>query len=208
MNKFVFACIAGATLFCTACTQHPHPNSSVRTDSLSHSDTAGNSYFPIADVLESEIRDVDSTPVAIKKITITNGRKDSAFIKPAEFNTLAMQFLPPELRDGRFQKEFTETSFIDNATNTATFTYSTTNQDLPLQRVDVVATPQGASHHVQSVYMEQTRVAGDSSILDKMYWRAGRRFQVISLIRVKGRPPVQRQVIVSWESGDTGDDNE
>ncbi|HTR30701.1 MAG TPA: hypothetical protein VMH27_15625 [Puia sp.] len=208
MNKFALACIAGATLFCAACTHHPHANPGGQADSLSHPDTAKNDYFPIAEELESEIREVDSTPVAIKRIVIANGRRDSAFIKPAEFNVLAMQFIPAELRDGRFEKEFTETSFMDNATHAATFTYSANNNDLSLQRVDIVATPRGANHQVQSVYLEKTRVSGDSSILEKMYWRSRHRFQVISLIGVKGRPPVQRQVIVSWESGDKDDDNE
>ena len=207
MNKFVLACVAGGWLLSSACTHHPQPPSSSTTaDSLSHSDSA-NVYFPIADLLESEIREVDSTPVAIRKLVIFNGRKDSSFIKPAEFNALATQFLPPELRDGRFEKNFTETSFLDNATQTATFTYSSANNDLSLQRVDVVATPQGASHQVKTIYMERFRVSGDSSILDKMYWRTGKRFQVISLINIKGRAPIQRQLLVSWESGPP-DDNQ
>jgi hypothetical protein len=48
--------------------------------------------------------------------------------------------------------------------------------------------------------MEKTRVAGDSVILQKMYWQAGRNFQIISLIRVKGQPPMQQQVRVVWNS--------
>jgi hypothetical protein len=208
MNKFVFACIGG-WLLCSACGHRTPPPSSQTADSLSLSDSTQKNYFPVADVLESEIRQIDSTPVAIKKLVIAGGRKDSAFIKPAEFNALAMQFLAPEFRDGRFEKEFTETSFIDNATRAVTFTYSTTNNDLPLQRVDVVTTPQGANHVLQSVYLEKNRVSGDSSILEKMYWRAGRRFEMLSLINIKGHPPVERRLIVSWESGsNTGRDNE
>lgn len=207
MNKFVLACFAGGWLFCNACANHPKSPSSSAADSLATSDTANKTYFPIADVIESEIRQIDSTPVAIKKTVIAGGHRDSAFIKPAEFNALAMQFLPPELSDGRFEKYFTETSFMDNATQEATFTYASTNNDLPLQRVDIVATPQGSSHQVKTVYLERTRVSGDSSILDKMYWRAGRGFRVVSLINIKGGAPVQRQLIVSWLSGPE-EDNE
>jgi hypothetical protein len=209
MNKFVLACIAGGWLFCDACAHHPQPPSSRSTDTLSHHDTAGNSFFPIAEVLESEIRQVDTIPVAIRKSVIARGRTDSGFIKPAEFDALASQFLVPEFRNGRFESDFTETSFIDNATQAATFTYSTTNKDLPLQRVDIIATPEGANHQVKSVYLERNRVSGDSSILEKMFWRAGKRFQVLSLIHVKGQAPVEQQLIVSWESGrDTDGDNE
>jgi hypothetical protein len=201
MNKFVLACIAGGWLFCGACAHHPQPPSSQSTDTLSQPDTAGNAFFPIADVLESEIRQIDSMPVAIRRSVIGEGRTDSGFIKSAEFDALARQFLVPEFRNGRFEKDFTGTSFIDNATHDATFTYSTTNKDLPLQRVDIIATPEGANHRVKSIYLERNRVSGDSSILDKMYWQAGKQFQVLSLIHIKGRVPVQQQLIVSWESG-------
>jgi hypothetical protein len=209
MNKFVLACITGGWLLCGACAHHPQEPSTRLADTLSQPDTARHSYFPVAEILESEIRQIDSTPVAIKKLVIGNGRTDSGFIKPAEFNALAMQFVVPEFGNGRFQKDFTETSFIDNATQAATFTYSTTNGDLSLQRVDVVAIPQGAVHRVKSIYLEKNRVSGDSTILDKMFWQAGKRFKILSLIRVKGGAPVRQQLIVSWESGDDTDgDNE
>jgi hypothetical protein len=209
MKKFALACITGGWLLCGSCAHHPRQPSPQSADSLSKADTAENVFFPVADVLESEIRQVDSMPVAIRKYIIGNGHTDSAFIKPAEFHALAMQFVVPEFRNGQFEKDFTETSFIDNATQAATFTYSTTNRDLALQRVDVIAVPRGTVHQLKSVYLERSRVSGDSSILDKMYWQAGRQLQVISLISVKGAPPVQRQLIVSWNSGgDTDGDNE
>jgi hypothetical protein len=209
MNRFILACITGGWLLCGACTHHPQQPSPQQKDTLSQPDTAGHSYFPVAEILESEIRQVDSMPVAIRKFIIGKSRTDSSFIKPAEFNALAMQFVVPEFGNGRFQKEFTETSFIDNATQSATFTYSTTNGDLSLQRVDVIAIPQGTMHRVKSIYLERNRISGDSTILDKMYWRAGKQFEILSLIRVKGGAPVQQQLIVSWESGgDTDGDNE
>jgi len=208
MKRFILACISGGWLLCGACAHHQQP-SSRPTDTLSQSDTAGHTWFPVADVLESEIRQIDSTPIGIRKFVIGNGHTDSGYIKPEEFHALAMQFVVPEFRNGRFEKDFTETSFIDNATQAATFTYSTTNKDLSLQRVDVIAIPQGTVHQVKSVYIERSRTAGDSSILDKMFWRAGKQFQVVSLISVKGAAPIQRQLIVSWGSNDVGDgDNE
>jgi hypothetical protein len=198
MKKFALACISGGWLLSAACAHHPQPPSSPSTDTLSQSDTAGQVYFPVAEVLESEIRQVDTTPIAIRKYITGNGHTDSSFIKPAEFHALAMQFVVPEFRNGQFQKDFTETSFIDNATRAATFTYSPTSRDLPLTRVDVVATPHGAEHEMKTIYMERTRVSGDSSVLDKMFWRAGIQFQVISLITVKGAAPIQQQLTVSW----------
>jgi hypothetical protein len=200
MKKFALACATGGWLLFCACGHNPRP-SSPPTDTLSRSDTAGQTFFPVAGVLESEIRQIYTTPMAIRKYITGNGHTDSGFVKPAEFHALAMQFVVPEFRNGQFEKSFAETSFIDNATQDATFTYSTTDRDLPLQRVDVVTVPHGTVHQVKSVYIERNRTSGDSSILDKMHWQAGRQFQVISLISIKGRPSVQRNLVVSWGTG-------
>jgi hypothetical protein len=58
---------------------------------------------------------------------------------------------------------------------------------------------------MESVYLETSRVSGDSIILQKMFWRAAKNFEVVSLIRVKGKPPVEQQLKVVW---DTDEDNE
>jgi hypothetical protein len=201
MKKFALACATGGWLLFCACGHSPQP-SSPPTDTLSRPDSAEQTFFPVAGVLESEIRQIDTTPVAIRKYITGNGHTDSGFVKPAEFHALAMQFVVPEFRNGQFEKSFTETSFIDNATRDATFTYSTTDKDLPLQRVDIVTVPHGQEHQMQSIYIERNRISGDSSILDKMFWRAGREFQLVSLISIKGAPPVQRKLVVSWSTDD------
>jgi hypothetical protein len=195
----------GVWLFCSACVHHPEKTQASTADSLSGHDSAGSNFFPVADVLLSEIRLVDSLPMAIKEYRIRNGRTDSGYIKPAEFHTLAMQFLVPEFRDGSFEKDFTENSFMDNNTQEATFTYSAGNPDLPLQRVDVIAAPQGMNHQMKSIYLERKRTAGDSSILDKMYWRAGKSFEIISMVRIKGGSPAEQRLKVAWGAGE---DNE
>lgn len=150
---------------------------------------------------------VDSIPRAMTKYMTRGGKTDSGYIQISEFNTLALQFLVPEFRDGSFEKNFKENAFMDKTTQSVTFTYSTDNKDLSLQRVDVQTTPTTGSraNQVRSIYLEKSRVSGDSVILQKMYWQAGRNFSVVSLIRVKGQTPIQQQLKVVW---DTDEDNE
>jgi hypothetical protein len=200
MKNFALVCLAGAWLCVNACAHHGQQPASDQQDSLSNKDTARNSFFPVADYLETEIMRVDSFPIATMKYTIRNGRTDSGYIPLPEFNELALQFLLPEFENGSFEKKYTESSFADRATQSVTFTYSTTDQSLPLQRVDVVTASGTQGNLVRSIYMERTRVAEDSVILQKMFWQAGRNFQIISLIRVKGQPPMQQQVRVVWNS--------
>ncbi|HEV2353899.1 MAG TPA: hypothetical protein VGR89_06640 [Puia sp.] len=198
MLKFALL-VATASLFFGACGRRAQPQPAIAADSSSHADSAGQDFFPVAEVLESEIRTVDSTPMAIKEYRISKGRTDSSFLKPVEFEALARQFLVPEFSDGSFEKDFTENSFIDNTTQDATFTYSTSNKDLSLQRVDVIASPKGAVHLMKSVYLERSRVSGDSSILEKMYWRAGKGFEVIRLVNLKGGAPAEQREKVVWD---------
>jgi hypothetical protein len=207
MKNFALVCLAGAWLCFNACAHHGQQPAPGQQDSLSNKDSAKNSFFPVADYLETEIMRVDSFPIATMKYTIRNGRTDSGYIQLTEFDELARQFLLPAFKDGSFEKNYTENSFADRGSQSVTFTYSPTDQDqaLPLQRVDVVTASGTQGNLVKSIYMEKTRMAGDSAILQKMYWQAGRSFQIVSLIRVKGQPPVQQQVRVVWN---TPPDNE
>jgi hypothetical protein len=200
MKNFVLAGLAGGWLCCSACAHHSQQTISQQQDSLSNPDSTRNVFFPVRDFLESEITRVDSLPMAMKKYNTRNGRRDSSFILLPEFNALARQFLAPEFSDGRFESQFTESSFVDKSTESVNFTYATANKDLSLQRVDVVASLDGKTNQVRSIYLEKSSVAGDSVIQQKMYWQAGRNFQIISLIRVKNRTPYERQVKVVWDN--------
>lgn len=198
--KFLTAlCLAGAVLF-GACSNHQPPALS-QSDSTAHTDSGAvkNSFFPVAEYLEAEILHTDSSLLALKKFTVRNGHTDSAFIQIAEFNQLAMQFIPRELADGSFEKDFTETSFADQATGTITLTYAPINKATGLLRVDVVTVPGVRAQQVKSIYLEKTRTAGDSVIFQKLFWRAQRNFQIATLISVKGKQSGEEQVRVVWD---------
>jgi hypothetical protein len=203
MKNFVLAVIAG--LCWGACAHRSGQPASHQPDSLLHQDSSLNAFFPVADYLETEILHIDSFPEALRKFTTRNGRTDTAYIQLPEFNALALQFLVPAFRDGSFEKQYTESSFIDRSTETATLTYSPTDKDLPLQRVDVVTVAENGVNKVRSVYLENRKVAGDSVIFQKLYWQARHQLLIVSLITVKGQRPVGQQVKVVW---DPEEDNE
>ena len=94
---------------------------------------------------------------------------------------------------------------MDRGTETVTLTYSPTDKDLPLQRVDVVTVAENGVNRVRSVYLDNRKVAGDSVIFQKLYWQTSHQFQIVSLISVKSQPTVGQQVKVVW---DPEEDNE
>ena len=203
MKNFVLAIIAG--LCWGACAHRGGQPASVLQDSLSHQDSSKDTFFPVGEYLEAEILRIDSFPEALRKFTTRNGRTDSAYIQLPEFNALALQFLVPAFNDGSFEKQYTESSFMDRSTETVTLTYSPTDKDLPLQRADVVTIAENGVNKVRSIYLENRKVAGDSVIFQKLYWQTRRQLQIVSLITVKGQPPVEQQVKVVW---DPEEDNE
>jgi hypothetical protein len=182
-----------------ACVSHTQPDPASQ-DSLAGADSTvkKNAFFPVADFLESEILSVDSTPLLLKKIVTRNGHRDTTLITAPEFNVLALQFLPPELRDNGLDKNFTESSFADKTTQSITFTYSPINKDGPLQRVDVLTIPGVRAQEVKSIYLERSHTAGDSAILQKMYWRSKKSFQIVTTTRVRSSPPAEEQLQVVW----------
>lgn len=191
---------------CVSSCGHRTPVSTPSQDSLSGQDSsaAKNQFFPVDDYLEAEILGVDSMPMAFWKYVTRDNRTDSVLITAGDFNALALQFLPPEIRDGGLNKNFTESSFADRTTQSITFTYTPVDKMLPLQRVDVQTTPGVRAQEVKSIYMERNHTAGDSVILQKLLWRSKHGFTIINHIQVKGQAPKDVQVRVSW----AGDDDE
>jgi hypothetical protein len=198
MKYFALLYLAGA-IFLTACGYHQQPADTSKQDSLSLADSGRNVYLPVAEYLEAEILHVDSVPLALKRYRTLNGKTDSAFIQVPEFNQLALQFLPPGLHDGSFEKNFTESSFADQSTQSIMFTYSTKLSDQSLRRVDVQTITGNGHQKIQSIYLEKNHTSGDSLILEKMYWRTGKSFQIMTMTTVKGKPPVEQQLKVVWD---------
>ena len=157
-------------------------------------------YFPVTDYIKSEISYVDSLPLRIVKYSIRNGKKDSVFLNPAEFDQLAQQFLDPSMEKAVFEKNFTETSFMDQTSQSVTFTYSRKDNQPGIRRIDVLASPDIGIDKVKSVYIEKTVVSKDSSIVQKMYWKSRRNFQVVTLSPSSPQPPSQLKVV--WDDRD------
>ena len=139
-------------------------------------DTTVKQFFPVQEFLLGEIRYVDSLPVGILKYTTTGKRIDSGYIKMPEFKQLAYEFLSAELEEGMFEEQFDEVSFFDHGTKYATFNYSPKNNNTEIKRVDVIASREGEFDKINSIYIEKNNGA---SPLKKLYWKAGRHFQII-----------------------------
>jgi hypothetical protein len=161
--------------------------------------TEKKNYFPVADFLKGQIRIVDSLPTAILKIVITNNKSDSAYIQRDEFNGLAREFIFPELEQQGFENNFTESSFVDQTTQSATFAYFSKNSKLELQRVDVLATPDELYSKVKSIFMQATMLKNDTIVIKKLFWQTNDHFQVTTLIQAPNKPKIMKQLRIIWD---------
>lgn len=201
MKYLAVLCLAG-TLLSGACVNH-QPAIPVRDSTPDTDSTQKNNFFPVANYLQTEIQQVDSTPAALVRYRTNGHQTDSAFISPPEFNKLASQFLPPEVSDSSLEKNFTESSFADKTTASITFSYTPIDKDNVLQRVDVLTAQGKRAQEVKNIYMEIRRVTGDSVVLQKMLWAAQRKFQIVTLTSVKGVKQPEQQLRVVWDDRGT-----
>ncbi|MFI5156328.1 MAG: hypothetical protein ACHQEM_09085 [Chitinophagales bacterium] len=159
-------------------------------------------YFPVLDFLKGEIAYVDSFPLRIIKYTISGSHKDSSIIQSTAFDDLAKKFLSPELEKAAFEKEFKESSFLDQTSQSLSFTYSTQNNGLQIQRVDVLASPSLGFDKVKSIYLEKLSHSQDSTIIEKMYWRSRSNFQIIRILELPNHTSTSSQLKVVWDNKD------
>jgi PBP1b-binding outer membrane lipoprotein LpoB len=191
MKKY-FACLFIAGLFLNSCSDSSQKNEPQKQ-------TEKKNFFPVADYIQSEINYVDSLPVAIIKYSIHNNATDSSFIHAAEFNQIASDFICDELRPAIFEAEFSESSFIDETTQSTTFTYSTKNDKLGLRRVDVLATTGDGSNKVSSIYLEKTIQKNDTLIIKKLLWKTKKSLQIVTSKQLLNKSPEIEQLKVIWD---------
>ncbi len=155
-------------------------------------------FFPVANYIESEIHYVDSLPIAITKYIIQDNKTDTSYIQSPEYDQIAQDFICPELKPDVFEKEFSETSFVDQSTQTITFTYSTKNNKLDLQRVDVLANADNGLNKVSSIYLEKAIHKNDTFILKKLLWVTRTSFQIVTSTQVSSQSPVVKELKLVW----------
>lgn len=160
----------------------------------------GAEIFPVTNFIEGQIHLVDSFQLPTLKYTTVNNRTDSSLISLDEFKQLARDFFRPDINDPQISKFYKEASFADQSIKGVTFTYSTDDKDLAIQRVDVVVTPSPVMNDkVRSIYMEKQHVSGDTAVYKKLYWRADKNFQIITTRQVGEQPPFVSVMKVEWD---------
>ena len=202
MNKYsTETLIAGSLLlFLLSACGNQKPSAAASDTTPKTDSTTNTKFFPISDYLASEIRYVDTTPLAILKCETLHDKTDSAFLTPAEFHRLATTFLGPELDPDTLEKNYTESSFGDKTTGYINFTYTPKDRSLALRRIDVVVAAGEGMDKVKSIYLEKIDRLSDTVMIKKMYWQARKSFLIITSLQAPAKKPTVRQLKVVWNN--------
>jgi hypothetical protein len=128
-------------------------------------------YYPINDYIRKQIKQVDSIPYYVYRVLLVKGKKDSATISRPVFDSLAQQFLLPELEGGALRKNFTESVYVDESTNSVTLTYTPKDSNAAVQNAMVLLDT--TSQNVKWTFINVLQNKGDSTIIQKMGWKGG-----------------------------------
>jgi len=142
-------------------------------------------FFPIAGTIQSELREIDSLPIAIIRYTRMGDHSDTTVFDKNSMKILVDELIKPDISQPDLKKYYKETVFMDDATNTVTMSYTTEADEPEVRKIEVTINPE--NQKVRTIYVEKFKDLADSSIQQKMIWTCGRNLQVISLVNKKDK---------------------
>lgn len=153
-------------------------------------------FLPVIEFLAGEIKHVDTVPYTLVKYTTINEHTDSVIINRPEFRNMTNEFLEINIRDDKYKDSYDETSFADNSTGTASFTYVSRSPDLKLSKVDAYVNPE--SQKITRLYLERNYNNGDTAVTKKLLWQTTGNFIIITMKNINNKESVMQEKIV-WD---------
>lgn len=155
-------------------------------------------YYPITQYIRDQIAYVDTTPLAIEKITFVNSKKiDSVIIDRQEFHQLAEEFLKPDLNDKYVKSLYTESSYNDLTLNSLAFNYTAKDPALELQQADVLLNPE--NNKVKNIIFKKIRNNKDTSVRMNGLWKHNMNFQINYILQPVNGIQQTKQIEVIWD---------
>jgi hypothetical protein len=156
------------------------------------SDTAR--FYPVNDYLRLQIKKVDSAAQLIYRLTVENGKTDSVVLSTQQFDSLANTFLQYDISDKNNHKYYHENVFMDETTGSYTFNYTSLNNGLPLQSVDILLDT--IDNHVKRVFITRAANTGTLPVTEKMGWKNDNSFYINRITENGSNTNLQQNTVV------------
>lgn len=153
-------------------------------------------YYPVNQYLRSQLSGIESSSVQPYKITITDTGKDSTIITKEEVKSLAQLFLNDSITAFGMKEKYTENIFQDQTTASYTFSYTSKDTLLPVQRILVLLDT--ATQQVKNIIYSIARASADSTITEMLWWKNDKGFTILRSSILPGGTEKKRQIQVGW----------
>ncbi len=153
-------------------------------------------FYPINNYIRQQIKDVDTTPYFLYRLSLINHKKDSSVIDRATFDAQMKAFLLPELEDKNFRANFTESVFDDESTGSITLTYSAKNKNGIVQNASVLLDKE--TQKVKWIFINTLSSNADSTVIQRIGWKGDKSCYINQDITYPTNPETQRQLRFVW----------
>lgn len=204
MKKIVVSSLV-ACLFLVSCKQKSKNDESAAVNNPSaDSATANRTNLPVNSFIQEDRDKVESFAAGILKKSTIDGKMDSSFIQLAEFKTLSRQFDLPGFDSAYFTNHYTETSFLEQNTNTVQFLYSAREASNPVRKIILYVKQSDAGDKVDMIYVERDFNYEDTATSQRLTWKMGHYFIIATNQETPGGYRKNSKDQVIWESADFG----
>jgi hypothetical protein len=157
-------------------------------------------FFPVLSVVQSEIKDVDTSVYRIIKVETKGDRRDTTDIPREDFSKYAADFLDiPDITADKWKGDYYESSHYDTLMGRVNISYTATDPDMELLRQDISIMPTfGNNDQVKTIYMQKITNQGDSTVEKKMFWEVHKSFRIITIVQKENEPEKVRKLEVFW----------
>ncbi len=156
------------------------------------------SFFPVTSYLKGQLVDIKNSGKNPIRLSESNGKKDSVWLKVEEMETAFADFLAPVIDSVTLSAYFTEKSFFDQTLNAVTLTYDpivSIPASIPYQHWDIYIDPE--KNTVQRIYIVK-RIAPDK--VRQLTWQSGKWCRGITVTdKQNGQSTVENEVTIKWD---------
>lgn len=154
-------------------------------------------YFPVEAFFLQQIKTSDSLAIDIYKLSDSNGSKDSIPLSRAQLKELSTIFTQIGLSDNANKVKYTESSFLDLATNSYTFIYKAKETSWPIRDITILVDT--LSTQVKRVFINKIISNTDSTISEKLGWKNNAAFFINRTIAIPGKAERTELITVAWQ---------
>lgn len=158
-------------------------------------------FIPVTSIIQSQVKDVDTSLYSIIKVETVNNQAETTFIKREDFRKYAADFLAlPDLRDKKWKGDYDETNFYDDALESIILSYTAKDEDLETRKQELLVdpNPEGNSK-VNTIIAETISDKKGEHIKKNMIWHIDQRFQVITTrVKKNGEEEVKKLQVI-WK---------